>query len=716
MKSLICDRLHRQLPAALWSIFIVLVFLVLNHEIYLPVGKNLAEYTGDGIKNLYTFAYYLKYDKGFDFSGLFYPYEELVVYMDAQPLWVWVIKGLESVFHFQVESPVLYIHLILLFNLWLCGFFLFKILFYYTKNSYFTFIGTFVIVLLSPQIFRFASHFALGNMGIIPMFWWWYICLSAQKKIFPYIPFAFGVFLTGFIHPYLMLMLLFLFASFELIASFIYKKFFWKKLLCAVAPLIMFQVAIRLLDHVEDRPVNAWGAKEFACRWYDLLLPLTGDLKAFFIERFPKISPYYTEGHGYITVFGLLVLILLLANGIFALIRKRWKAEPEYNSAVHWLLASLPVLLFAFFIPFRWSDGLIDLIAPLKQFRGTGRFVVVFYYVYLVFVFVYLSRLYLEYPKSISLVMVICLLISFKDILNNSRKIRSDFWEYGKLDAYHHFKSKAEELFSKAGDLEQYQCIIPYPASTEGTEVIWLDADWTAKIHYFWFSYFYHLPVATVHSSRVSYSKNMELVQLSGFFTSPKPVLEKFDPDRKCLVLAEEKHQYENIPLIKNAVWLNTVDGLALYSIDIKDLKHLSTEERHPDWIDTSAYTLLAVNKFDRQKNGHLFVETKQDSHEIIEFEVADDKKDKTVRVLFWYVPKHNEDSEIPIVSAYQVVDGQEIFIRDWRERHTHTYNYRKGWFCVDFPLSLNNETTKVKLKISSQEILVDDVAVYLQR
>lgn len=713
------SKLQIYLPyifASFLGVFILLFFLVLNHEIYLPIGRNISDYSSDGIKNLYTFAYYLKYDSGIQFTGLFYPFGELVIYMDAQPFWVWVIKGIEYVFRFHIENPIIYIHLILLFNIWLCSFFTFLLLYHFSKNYFFTFLGTFIIVLLSPQIFRFASHYALGNMGIIPMFCWWYLHLS-NRKILAHIGFTIAIILVGFIHPYLLLMLLFLFLSFEFISFLITRKFNWIKIATNLSALIIFQFSLKFFDKIDDRPISAWGAKEFSSRLYDILLPLNGWMKNAAIKFFPSIPNNYTEGHGYVTIFGLFILILLLVKGIIWIFKRNWKIHVQQGSIEQWVLASIPVLMFAFFIPFRWHmDWLIDIITPLKQFRGTGRFVVVFYYVFLIFVFVYLEKLYHKSPKFISVVLFLGTIISLYDIVNNSKKQLEDFHSFGKADAYNYFQNISNELFSNVENIDEYQCIIPYPPSTEGTEIMWLDADWSNKIHYFWFSYFKHLPLATVHSSRASFSENMEIVQLSGHSTSPKPILDKFDSNKKCLVIAEDKHQFENIPLIKNAKWINTVNNLALYSIDLKDLKNAFTEERIGNWIDLSSYILVGENHFDKQKNGSLLLTDQKIHEKILTVSVPNDKKDKSLRVLVWYQPKYQIESEIPIIEAYKIDKGQEVFIKDWRERHTQTYNYRAGWFCVDYTLNIDNETSEVVFKVYSKDILVDDVVVYLQR
>jgi len=45
----------------------------------LHLNDTLLSASGDGLKNFYTLAYYVKYDSGFWFTGMLYPYGEHVI-------------------------------------------------------------------------------------------------------------------------------------------------------------------------------------------------------------------------------------------------------------------------------------------------------------------------------------------------------------------------------------------------------------------------------------------------------------------------------------------------------------------------------------------------------------------------------------------------------------------------------------------------------------
>jgi len=120
------------------------VFYILNVEIFYPIGKNIMDGSGDGLKNLYTFSYYLKYVNGWHFNGMLYPFGDHITYMDAQPLYVWLIRVFESIFNIQTENPVIYIHLILLANIFIAAFFIFLILRHFGVRPLIAFTGTYL--------------------------------------------------------------------------------------------------------------------------------------------------------------------------------------------------------------------------------------------------------------------------------------------------------------------------------------------------------------------------------------------------------------------------------------------------------------------------------------------------------------------------------------------------------------------------------------------
>ncbi len=136
----------------------------------------------DGIKNYYTYLYYLKFDTGFHFSGMAYPFGDLITFTDNQPLLVLTIKSL------QYLGLDLSLHAVAIFNILLLISFpitvlvLYKILKNYHLSNYYSFFIAVAITFLNPQIERLAGHYALAYSFVIPLFWLLDIKISSSKN------------------------------------------------------------------------------------------------------------------------------------------------------------------------------------------------------------------------------------------------------------------------------------------------------------------------------------------------------------------------------------------------------------------------------------------------------------------------------------------------------------------------------------------------------
>src|ERR1700722_3501049 len=95
----------------------ITTILLLVYYLYQLSNANHLNYGqwGDGYKNFYTICYYLKYDSGAHFTGMNYPYGENVVFCDAQPMVVWILKPLSYIF----PSITNYIHGYLAFSIFI---------------------------------------------------------------------------------------------------------------------------------------------------------------------------------------------------------------------------------------------------------------------------------------------------------------------------------------------------------------------------------------------------------------------------------------------------------------------------------------------------------------------------------------------------------------------------------------------------------------------
>ena len=59
---------------------------------------------GDAVKNYFTPSWYVNYDSGWTFSGMNYPYGEVLPFTDNQPLLSLKLQKLNSIFPFIGEN------------------------------------------------------------------------------------------------------------------------------------------------------------------------------------------------------------------------------------------------------------------------------------------------------------------------------------------------------------------------------------------------------------------------------------------------------------------------------------------------------------------------------------------------------------------------------------------------------------------------------------
>ena len=78
------------------SLMLVAMALLLGDLLWHP-NHYLFATGGDGLKNYFTAAWYVRYDNWLHFTGINYPFGEHITYTDAQPLLAYVLRGLDRI-------------------------------------------------------------------------------------------------------------------------------------------------------------------------------------------------------------------------------------------------------------------------------------------------------------------------------------------------------------------------------------------------------------------------------------------------------------------------------------------------------------------------------------------------------------------------------------------------------------------------------------------
>lgn len=342
---------------------------------------------GDGLKNYFTYAWHAEHDEGaLHFAGSGYPYGDHVFYTDGHPPLAWLVQWFPSLAPFKIGL----LNALLLFGLFPCAWALFGTLRMLGLPPWAAAMAAFAITLLQPQLYRLSGHLALAHCWTFPVTWYALMRSQRTQQIGWALTTALVAALVMLIHPYLGLMavlFIFCFHAADLLFYWKERRKQWgtyaKPLLSAGLPLAVFLWLISLSDVVDDRPKEQIGGEQFRTHISSLILPTDAPLSEFVDRALQPVRPDW-ESWCYLGAAVILGLIALSFSEVRKRILRRSTHTPPDELGVA-LFAAILVLLFAMNI---WQRALGDLFPSLSQFRATGRFAWVFYYVCAVFVMV----------------------------------------------------------------------------------------------------------------------------------------------------------------------------------------------------------------------------------------------------------------------------------------------------------------------------------------
>jgi hypothetical protein len=368
--------------------------------IYRPFFLNPSGYlmsTGsDGLKNYFTPAYYVKYDSGVWFSGMNYPYGEVVSFTDNQPLISWLLKFLNT-FLPVGDSTVGILNLLMVSAPILSAWLLHRILWSYGVRGWFSVVSAVCISLMAPQLLRFFGHFGLVYTWVIPLAWY----LLLRMQAYPGIPWLrLGVFslyalAVGWIHPYFAVIAALLAGALGMVRIFMKKKRDWHQglpILAAGLGLVVFMFILAAIDPYSDRPALPWGAHFYHATAEGFLAPSFEPLHSFFHRYLRTSGGIEYERRSYLGVAFLVVLLF----GVFGMVRQGWRwircRKKPRRPLSRWSQLGIAGIL-VFFVASgmahtvvldRWQES----VSAIAQFRSLARLGwIVFYFcsVYMVY-------------------------------------------------------------------------------------------------------------------------------------------------------------------------------------------------------------------------------------------------------------------------------------------------------------------------------------------
>ncbi|NND35115.1 MAG: hypothetical protein HKN76_21190, partial [Saprospiraceae bacterium] len=354
-------------------------------DVFLNPNGYLFANSGDGLKNYFNFGYYLKYDTGFKFSAINYPYGDHLLFTDTHPLLAYLLNLVDDHLFELAPNSAGIINLAILLGVVAGALVLYLILRHYSLPVWYSVIIAVCVTLLSPQWDRIHGHLSLSYVFIIPLFWYLVIRYEqGRSRILYWCLLFFYTLIVGGIHIYYVaicaaFMLAYVFVN--LVRNKDRRSVYLTLSLSVILPLALYQTITIATDFIPDRPDSPYGFYTYYATLASVFLPhisSSADVVNHILQ--PNLS---WEGRAFV---GTPALIFIIGLIVFYAQRLRQKVVgaqveiPTSLSAIFW--ASGIVLLFSMCIPFKWGlQFLTELIPPLKQFRALGRFSWIFFYV-----------------------------------------------------------------------------------------------------------------------------------------------------------------------------------------------------------------------------------------------------------------------------------------------------------------------------------------------
>ncbi len=480
---------------------------------------------GDGLKEYFVSAYYLKYDTAYSHSSVMnYPYGEHAMFTGNQPSISFPVKfisnNIADVSHYTVGI----LNMFMLLSILLGAVFIYLLLTHFKLHFLYSALVAVGIAFLSPQIGRMGGHFSLSYVFVIPLIFY-LIALHHQRKL--YIRSALlgvlmlwcagtHVYMMGFYAFIVLCYWMYVIVSTRNNGSFLCNSAHF--VLQFLLPLLVFVLYVVLTDSVTDRPDYPYGFLVYRAYPESVFLP-TYMHNSLFISRMYDFSYIDWEGRAYVgaaAASGFLVMVVVF---IFKLAEGKnvwnftYKKDDHLLEVYFWI--SILALLYSFGVPFIYNlERLVDFLGPLKQMRGIARFSWLFYYVLNIFVFYQIWHLK-KYVKKYAWVCIltVSLIFLWYDAITNI-----SFWSKNVNNEMPAITDVANELpqneWFQHIEISDYQAILPLPYFHVGSENISYEPRDRIDLYTAMVSWKTGIPSTGVFMSRTSLSQTINLCEL----------------------------------------------------------------------------------------------------------------------------------------------------------------------------------------------------------
>lgn len=744
-------------PLAILVLLVIIIELILFAPILFHLNHCLFTAGGDGIKNYYTYLFYLKWDAGVHFTGMNYPFGENVVFTDNTPLLAWTLKIIGHFFPAISQYGLGIMHASLLLSIPISAIYIFKIQKLFNVSDSWAVGAAIIITFFSPQIFNLNGFFGMAFLIYLPFLIYLLMKYHYKGKLHTLFSIYVLALCFTFLHVYHMAFMVILAGFYTIAYLIIFRRRSIKNKIRHLLPLLItallavgtLSVYFKIFDPVTDRttyPYGIFGGKTDLGDIFTSRLSPLGFTFQFLFGRAKGPEEGYTY-IGLIAIVVVLILLLYLITAIVVKIKYKRKVPVHPVRAYRiWILIALLQILFAMGVPFKHNlDFWADHVSLLREFRSVGRFSWCSYYLLLIFCSIFVFRLYVWLKRrkknrlSIILTIVFFSIWSIQlsgyfewlrtNIVNPARKNYIGFFDFDQ-------KPIAEWLSEKGFPPLGFQCIMGLPYFHIGSEKIWLqDNDWgRTMFHCAKLSLKTGLPMTDVQMSRTSWKQTFASVQLIDGPYAQKPLLKDSFSSKPILVMVN-KHfplKTKEKEWITSSAFIGTYNDFDFYSvtpqtmiengIQLRDsIGAIALSRKQAEGIIGDSSGVFWVNHFDEQKTAQPFAgagafnpanRTKEQL--LATFHIRPHTlTDSSYMFAIWAHCNH-VDYRSPIF-IFRQYDGQGQLIKESDLNTKYSTHIIHNWYLIDKTLIFAKNIRKLNIYILGPKdyVAVDEMAVW---
>ncbi len=537
----------------------------------------------DGIKTYMNAIYHARFDcNATDFGGMNYPYKEHIVAATELPGLTILLQWLAPIFPHLPDYVYGITHLLLLFSMLLSAMLLYLIFRQLSLPEWYSVAVSIGLMFLSPQNLRVGAHLGLAPLFVIPAILYGLILLEKRPRYSVSITLTITLLIASLLHFYFFamgVMVIGLYFCFGFLLN--YNRQWVKTRLPHYAmmlglPILLMGYWLVINDSVTDRSSNPYGFLIYRSKWEGIFLSPEMPYWHWVDENLIKIERVEFEGWAYVDlvagIFMLVTLLKLILNRfqkpILPLIgnSNRQTLYPMIGMSIVMGLysCSQPFAIKAF-------EFLLDYAGPLRQFRSTGRFAWVVFYVLNIFAFTSIYNWLTSWKKNaikyVAFFVVLGVLSYEAANFTTSKYLIKPLKTVPELADGHKFTDIAQF------DFQKYQAILPLPYFNVGSNnfgapgsgnIIQLATVMSAQTG---------LPLTGAMLTRSSRMQAFRQMQLIGLPYQHPMILDDY-PNQKPLIvllssLLNKGDSLLYLPIVSGLPLLYKTDRWSLYELDL---------------------------------------------------------------------------------------------------------------------------------------------------